>query len=203
MIRKKIILATNNEGKLQEFKNLLFVAQFEFFSAKNFSIPEIEETGLTFVENAILKARNAAIYAKIPAIADDSGLEVDALNGAPGVYSARYAGVNAKDEDNIAKLLQELKDVPWEKRTARFHCVIVYLRHELDPVPIICYGSLEGKILFEPRGKNGFGYDPVFFLEEFECSVAELPISVKNEISHRAKALVKLNDFLQKNLCTR
>ncbi|HDK37460.1 MAG TPA: RdgB/HAM1 family non-canonical purine NTP pyrophosphatase, partial [Thiolapillus brandeum] len=155
----------------------------------DFNIPEIEETGLTFVENAILKARNAATLSGLPAIADDSGLEVDALKGAPGIYSARFAGPNASDADNNQKMLEALADVPDEQRTARFQCLMVYMRHELDPVPIICQGSWEGRILREPQGENGFGYDPLFFVAEKNCSAAELPAEVKNAMSHRGKAL--------------
>ena len=157
-----------------------------------FSVPDIEETGLTFVENALLKARNAAELTGLPAIADDSGLEVDALNGAPGIYSARYAGKGASDRDNLEKLLQAIKDVDDEHRGARFQCVMVYLRHAKDPTPRIFQGTWEGSILHEPRGDGGFGYDPVFFVAEKQCSSAELAPEVKNSLSHRGQALRKL-----------
>ena len=155
-------------------------------------VPDIEETGLTFVENAILKARNAAQHTGRPAIADDSGIEVDALNGAPGIYSARYAGIGASDQANLEKLLTELGDLPEEKRTARFQCLMVYMRHANDPTPLICQGSWEGRILFKPQGENGFGYDPVFYVPTHDCSSAELPADVKNSLSHRGQALSKL-----------
>jgi XTP/dITP diphosphohydrolase len=152
-------------------------------------VVEVEETGLTFVENALLKARNATRHTGLPAIADDSGIEVDALHGAPGIYSARYAGEGASDARNLEKLLADLRDVPEARRTARFVCLMVYLRHELDPTPIICQGSWEGRVLFEPRGAGGFGYDPVFFVPTHSCSSAELPPEVKNQLSHRGQAL--------------
>jgi len=155
-------------------------------------VPEAEETGLSFVENAILKARNAARHTGLPAIADDSGIEVDYLNGAPGIYSARYAGKGASDEQNLRKLLDDLVGVPQTERTARFQCLMVYLRHEFDPTPVICQGTWEGRILFEPRGTHGFGYDPIFFVPTHNCSSAELPPEVKNNLSHRGQALREL-----------
>ena len=157
-----------------------------------FQVSEIEETGLSFVENALLKARNAARVTNLPAIADDSGIQVDALGGAPGIHSARYAGVNASDSDNLAKLLSALKAVPETQRAARFQCTMVYLRHATDPMPIICHGTWEGRILFKPRGHNGFGYDPVFYVPTHQCSAAELPPEVKNQLSHRGQALRQL-----------
>jgi XTP/dITP diphosphohydrolase len=162
-----------------------------------FGVPDIEETGLTFVENAILKARNAAQHTGLPAIADDSGLEVDALEGAPGIYSARYSGADssgegATDRRNLEKLLIDLKDVPEAERTARFQCLMVYMDHGTDPTPIICQGTWEGRILFEPVGENGFGYDPVFFVPSEGCSAAQLPAEVKNRLSHRGQALQEL-----------
>jgi XTP/dITP diphosphohydrolase len=189
-----IVLATNNQGKLVEFKNLLAGKGLEIVAQSELSISEIEESGLTFVENAILKARYASKQSNLPAIADDSGLMVDALNGAPGIYSARYAEGNGKRKvtgsvANIEKLLQELASVPAEKRTARFYCIIVYLKHANDPAPLICQGVWEGSILFEPRGSNGFGYDPIFWVPTHNCSAAELPIEIKNSISHRGKAI--------------
>ncbi len=164
-------------------------------------VPEIEETGLSFVENAILKARNAASHTDLAAIADDSGLEVDALYGAPGIHSARYAGVNGNDQANIERLLRELVHVPEARRTARFQCLMVYLRHAADPTPIISQGTWEGRILFEPRGERGFGYDPVFFVPTHNCSAAELPADVKNELSHRGQALTKLLAAMRQEIC--
>jgi XTP/dITP diphosphohydrolase len=185
----RIVLASNNAGKVREFNQLFSDLRLEVLPQSEFGVPEAEETGLTFVENAILKARNAAHHAKLPAIADDSGLEVDALNGAPGIYSARYAGKGANDLRNLEKLLAELKDVPPAQRTARFQCVLVYMRHEFDPTPIICQGTWEGSILSEPRGTHGFGYDPVFHVPTHGCASAELPPETKNRLSHRGQAL--------------
>jgi XTP/dITP diphosphohydrolase len=160
-------------------------------------VPDAEETGLSFVENAIIKARAAAQHTGLPAIADDSGIEVDHLNGAPGIYSARYSG--AGDEANNVLLLQELGEIPEEQRSARFQCVLVYMRHALDPVPLICQGSWEGFILSEPRGENGFGYDPLFYLPDYQCSSAQLAPGIKNRISHRAKASRLLFDALRQH----
>ncbi len=193
----KIVLASNNAGKVREFNELLSGSEFEVVPQSDLSVPDIEETGLTFVENALLKARNAAALTGWPAIADDSGLEVDALNGAPGIYSARYAGAGASDADNLYKLLQALEDVDDDNRNARFQCVMVYLRHANDPTPRIFQGSWEGMILRAPRGANGFGYDPVFYVPERNCSSAELPADIKNSLSHRGKALRQLVDALR------
>ena len=187
-----IVLASNNPGKVREFNALLADHHIEVVPQSQFGVAEADETGLSFVENAILKARNAAAHTGLPAIADDSGIEVDALNGAPGIYSARYAGVGAGDKANLEKLLADLKGVPEEKRTARFQCLMVYMRHANDPTPLICQGTWEGRILFEPRGTQGFGYDPVFFVPTHNCSSAELPPEVKNALSHRGQALRKL-----------
>ncbi len=162
-----------------------------------FGVPEAEETGLTFVENAILKARNAALYTGLPALADDSGLAVDALGGAPGIYSARYAGFGAGDRANIDKLLAELAGVPAERRTARFVCALALLHHPADPTPLICQGSWEGIILTEPRGVGGFGYDPVFFVPGENRTAAELEPAVKNRLSHRGRALAQLAQLLK------
>lgn len=189
---RRIVLASNNPGKVREIGQLLADQDIEVFPQSEFSIPEAEETGLTFVENAILKARHAAQLSGLPAIADDSGIEVDALNGAPGIYSARFAGKGASDEDNLQKLLEELKDVPEEKRSARFQCLMVYLRHADDPTPLICQGTWEGRILFQPRGSGGFGYDPVFYVPTHDCASAELVPEEKNRLSHRGQALRKL-----------
>lgn len=189
---KRIVLASNNRGKIREFNELLTDLEIEVHPQGEFGVPEVEETGLTFVENAILKARHASLHTGLPAIADDSGIEVDALNGAPGIYSARYAGVGAGDAANVEKLLEALQEIPEAERTARFQCLLVYMRHGSDPTPIICQGTWEGRILFEPVGENGFGYDPVFHVPTHICSAAELPADVKNALSHRGQALRQL-----------
>jgi len=186
---KSIVLASGNRGKIKEFSQILASFDVEVISQKQLNVPEAEETGLSFVENAILKARQAAKHTGLAAMADDSGIEVDALNGAPGIYSARFAGENARDEDNLLLLLDKIKNVPEPKRTARFQCVIAYLRHENDPMPLICQGTWEGRILEESRGENGFGYDPIFYVPTHKCSAAELPPEVKNQLSHRGQAL--------------
>lgn len=195
---QKIVLASNNKGKVRELGQMLASLDMEVLPQSDFNAGEVEETGLTFVENAILKARHAANVSGLPAIADDSGLEVDALNGAPGIYSARFAGIGASDEDNLQKLLAELKEVPDELRTARFQCLLVYMRHANDPTPLICQGTWEGIITHEPRGDNGFGYDPVFYVPTQQCTSAQLSPGQKNQLSHRGKALQKLLDSLQK-----
>jgi XTP/dITP diphosphohydrolase len=169
---KKIILASNNPGKVREINQLVAGLGLEIHAQSDFGVPEIEETGLTFVENAILKARNACQHSGLPSLADDSGLEVDALDGAPGIYSARYAGVGAGDQANLEKLLSEMQDVPQNLRSARFQCLMVYMRHANDPTPLICQGTWNGRILFEPHGVNGFGYDPVFYVPSHDCSSA-------------------------------
>lgn len=189
---QRIILASNNAGKLREFNRILADRQVEVISQAEFDIPEVEESGLSFVENAILKARNAARHSGLPAIADDSGIEVDALNGAPGIYSARYAGVGASDQQNLQKLLQDMEAVPDAERSARFRCLLVYLRHAEDPTPQIFQGTWEGTILHQARGKNGFGYDPIFLVPDHQCSSAELEPDLKNRISHRGQAMQKL-----------
>ena len=189
---KEIILASSNQGKVREINQLLTGLDLHVQPQTEYGVPDIEETGLTFVENAILKARNAAQHTGLPAIADDSGIEVDALRGEPGIYSARYAGEGASDQANLEKLLTELGDLPEEKRTARFQCLMVYMRHANDPTPLICQGTWEGRILFEPRGENGFGYDPVFYVPTHDCSSAELAADIKNSLSHRGQALRKL-----------
>lgn len=188
----RVVLASSNRGKLGEFAALLAGADLTVVSQGELGVPDIEETGLSFVENAILKARNAARHTGLAAIADDSGIEVDALHGAPGIYSARYAGAGAGDGANVTKLLRELAAVPAELRTARFQCVIVYLRHALDPTPLICQGTWEGRVLYEPRGTNGFGYDPVFYVPTHDCASAELPPEIKNRLSHRGQAMARL-----------
>jgi XTP/dITP diphosphohydrolase len=189
---ENIVLASNNAGKLREMQQILSPLDFAIVPQGELGVTEADETGLTFVENAILKARHAADTTGLPAIADDSGLEVDALSGAPGIYSARYAGSGSTDQQNLEKLLQELVDVPEEKRTARFQCLIVYMHHALDPTPLICQGTWQGRILTSPRGDHGFGYDPVFYVPGHDCSSAELAPETKNTLSHRGRALKKL-----------
>ena len=162
-----------------------------------FNVVDVDETGLSFVENSILKARHASQITGLPAIADDSGLEVDALNGAPGIYSARYAGEAATDQHNVEKLLSDLKEFPDHLRTARFQCVLVFMRHAKDPTPVIAQGCWEGKILFAGKGTSGFGYDPIFWVADYNCSAAELTADCKNQISHRAQALQKLCTILK------
>lgn len=171
--------------------------RLEIRAQSEFDVPEIEETGQSFIENAIMKARNASRHSDLPAFADDSGLEVDALGGRPGVHSARYAGPGASDEANVLKLLEELKDVPDGQRTARFHCVIAFLRGAGDPHPLIFEGTWEGWILHSPSGRNGFGYDPVFHVPTHHCSAAELDADVKNRLSHRYQAMTKLVNALE------
>lgn len=184
-----IVLATGNLGKVREINYVLENTPLRVVPQSEFDVPEADETGLSFVENAIIKARNAADHTGMAAIADDSGLEVDTLQGAPGIYSARYAGPPGSDQENVAKLLAALADVPEQNRTARFQCVMVYMRHALDPTPLICSGTWEGRILLEPRGSGGFGYDPIFYVLSHQCTAAELPPQIKNRISHRAQAL--------------
>ena len=192
--QKKLVLASANPGKIKELQELLADQDITIVPQGDLSIPDIEETGLTFVENAILKARNAAALSGLPAIADDSGLEVDYLLGAPGIYSARYAGSDANDTTNREKLLAALLDVPAKNRNARYQTVIVYLRHAEDPTPIICQGTWEGRIAFEDRGSEGFGYDPIFYVPETDCHAAELDKATKHSLSHRGKAIAQ---FLQ------
>ncbi len=193
---ERIVLASNNAGKVREINQLLASQEIEVVPQREFDIPEAEETGLTFVENAILKARNAARHSGLPAIADDSGIEVDALKGAPGIYSARFAGPGCDDADNNRKLLEDLAGVPDAERTARFQCVMVYMEHADDPTPIICQGTWEGRILQAPQGDNGFGYDPLFLVLEEGCSSAELSPEQKNGMSHRGQALRRLLEAL-------
>ncbi|HEY1992021.1 MAG TPA: RdgB/HAM1 family non-canonical purine NTP pyrophosphatase [Gammaproteobacteria bacterium] len=189
---RKVVLATNNAGKAKELNAMLGGLDMEIVAQSALGVPEAEETGLTFIENAILKARNAAAHAKLPAIADDSGLEVDALEGAPGIRSARYAGTPSNDQANLKKLLEAMREVPDIGRSARFRCVIVYLKHAQDPAPLVTEGVWEGSILRAPIGSNGFGYDPVFWVPEKGCACAELPPEVKNQLSHRGQALARL-----------
>lgn len=188
-MNETIILASDNAGKVREINQVLADLGLVVAPQSQFGVPPAEETGLTFVENAILKARNAAQHTGHPAIADDSGLEVDALGGAPGVRSARYAGPEATDRANLEKLLGALSNAPETKRTARFQCVMVYMRRPDDPTPIIASGTWEGLIAPAPRGTNGFGYDPVFVVSGCGCTSAELPPDEKNRLSHRGQAL--------------
>jgi XTP/dITP diphosphohydrolase len=190
-----VVLASGNPGKLRELGQVLAPLGLALQPQSRYGVPEVEESGLSFVENAIIKARAAAQHSGLPAIADDSGLEVDALNGAPGIHSARYSG--AGDAANNARLLRELGDTPHEQRTARFQCVLVYMRHALDPTPLVSQASWEGFVLFEPAGEHGFGYDPLFYLPEHRCSSAQLAPELKNRISHRAKASALLFDALR------
>jgi XTP/dITP diphosphohydrolase len=191
---RRLVVATGNRGKLAEFRDLLGDSGLELVSQGELGIDDPPETGTTFVENAIIKARNAARISGLPALADDSGLIVDALDGAPGLVSAHYGGVHGDAARNIARLLAELEGVPDERRSARFHSVIVLLRHADDPAPLIAEGTWEGRILPAPRGAGGFGYDPVFFSPEHGCSAAELDAAVKNRASHRGRALAVLRE---------
>lgn len=186
---KKILLASSNPGKVREIASILADHDVEVLPQSALGITEADETGLTFIENAILKARHAAKLSGLPAIADDSGLEVDALRGAPGVYSARFAGVGASDSENNVRLLRELDGVPLENRRARFRCVMVFLRSHEDPCPIIAQGVWEGLILLQAQGEGGFGYDPLFYLPGLACTSAELDAGEKNSLSHRGQAL--------------
>ena len=188
----KVVLATGNTGKVRELAAMLEGLAMQILPQSELGVREAPETGLTFIENAIIKARNAALHTHLPAIADDSGLEVDALGGAPGIHSARYAGEKAGDQANLEKLLHEMKDVTDIGRSARFRCVIVYLKHAADPAPLVAEGVWEGSILRAPKGTNGFGYDPVFWVPEKSCASAELPPEVKNRLSHRGQALARL-----------
>jgi XTP/dITP diphosphohydrolase len=189
-----IVLASGNPGKIREIQAIL--QNDKILAQSQFNVLEPEETGSTFVENAIIKARNAALHCQMPAIADDSGLVVDALQGAPGVISARYAGIGASDQANLDKLLLDMQNVPESQRGARFICVMVYLRSHSDPTPIIAQGVWEGRILRLAAGNNGFGYDPIFWVEAYQCSSAQLPPELKNAISHRGQALRSLTQQL-------
>jgi|TARA_B110000091_G_scaffold199186_1_gene228773 XTP/dITP diphosphohydrolase len=191
-----IVLATGNKGKVKELAGLLLKHNITVVPQSDFNVPDVAETGATFVENAIIKARHAAKITGLPAIADDSGLAVDALNGAPGVYSARYAGENASDKDNTSKLLTALLNVPDNRRSARFHCVLVYMQNSEDPTPVICHGVWEGSICREKQGDQGFGYDPVFWQADRQLTSAQLPRDLKNQLSHRGKALAQLVPLL-------
>lgn len=192
-----LVLASGNQKKLDEMRAILEPLALKVVPQSDFQVPEAEETGLTFVENAILKARNAAAHTGLPAIADDSGLEVDALNGAPGIYSARFSGADASDAKNNALLIDMLGDLPDAPRTARYQAVLVLMRHPDDPTPLICQGTWEGEILLAPRGNGGFGYDPHFLIPELGVTAAEMDPAEKNRVSHRGRALKALMDALR------
>lgn len=194
---QKIVLATGNKGKVAELSQMLAPYHYQIVPQTELGVTDADETGLTFIENAILKARHAALATGLPAIADDSGLAVDVLGGAPGIYSARYAGEGATDAANITKLLNALQDIPAAQRGAQFHCVLVYLRHAEDPTPLVCHGVWHGEITQAPAGSTGFGYDPVFFIAAENCTSAELPPGRKQQLSHRGKALAQLLSQLQ------
>lgn len=194
---QKVVLATGNAGKVREMADLLADFGLDVVAQSDLNVISAEETGLTFIENAILKARHAAQITGLPAIADDSGLAVDALGGAPGIYSARYAGEDASDEQNLQKLLTALENVPDDRRQAQFHCVLVYVRHATDPVPLVFHGSWDGEIARAPAGAGGFGYDPIFTVPELGKTAAELSKEQKRAISHRGKALKLLLDAMR------
>jgi len=188
----RLVLATNNPGKVAELATLLRAVGFDVHGQGEFGVPEVAETGTTFVENAIIKARHAARLSGLAAIADDSGLMVDALDGAPGIYSARYAGEGASDGENLQLLLDNMRDVPEARRGAHFVSVIVYMRHPADACPLVCEGLWSGRLTYAPKGAAGFGYDPIFYLDECGCTSAELEPDHKNAISHRAQAMQAL-----------
>jgi non-canonical purine NTP pyrophosphatase (RdgB/HAM1 family) len=190
--KQTIVLASNNQGKAKEVNALLEGLNFNVVSQSEFNVEEVEETGLTFIENALIKARNAANYTEYPVIADDSGIEVHALKDKPGIYSARYAGRDSSDEDNLNKLIEDIRLLKEEDRKARFVCVMVFLRHAGDPTPIIAQGFWTGSVITAPRGENGFGYDPMFYVSTHDCTSAELSIEIKNQLSHRGQALQQL-----------
>ena len=189
---EKIVLASSNQGKLKEFQQIFRVHGWHIIPQSQFRIEDAEETGLSFVENAIIKARHAAKMSGLPALADDSGLEVDALRGRPGIYSARFSGEGATDQKNNEKLLKLMSAMPEDQRTARFQCCLVLMRHAEDPTPLIFQGSWEGLILTQAQGENGFGYDPLFWALDQQCSSANLPPEIKNQVSHRAKAVARM-----------
>lgn len=194
---QKVVLATGNLGKVRELAELLTDFGLDIVAQTELGVNSAEETGFTFIENALLKARHAAQITGLPAIADDSGLAVDALGGKPGIYSARYAGEEATDQQNLEKLLLEMKTIPAHQRQAQFHCVLVYLRHAEDPTPLVCHGSWLGEIAQTPTGESGFGYDPIFFIPDLNCSAAELTKTEKMALSHRGRALNMLLEALR------
>ena len=194
---QKVVLATGNPGKVRELASLLADFGLDIVAQTELGVDSAEETGLTFIENAILKARHAAQITGLPAIADDSGLAVDALGGAPGIYSARYSGEDATDQRNLEKLLDALRDVPDDRRQAQFHCVLVYLRHAEDPTPLVFHGSWAGEITRSAAGEGGFGYDPIFYVPELGKTAAELSKTEKGAVSHRGKALTLLLEAMR------
>ncbi|HEY0211034.1 RdgB/HAM1 family non-canonical purine NTP pyrophosphatase [Acerihabitans sp.] len=194
---QKVVLATGNAGKVAELADLLADFGLDVVAQTTLGVDSAEETGLTFIENAILKARHAAAATGLPAIADDSGLAVDSLGGAPGIYSARYAGAAASDRQNLEKLLDVMRDVPDDQRGASFHCVLVYLRHALDPTPLVCHGGWRGVISRAPSGTGGFGYDPVFYLPGENRTAGQMTRAEKQRVSHRGQALTLLLDALR------
>ena len=194
---QNVVLATGNAGKVSELAELLRDFGLTITAQTELGVGSVEETRLTFIENALIKARHAARVTGLPAIADDSGLAVDALQGAPGIYSARYAGETASDTDNLNKLLTAMQDVPDAQRQAAFHCVLVYLAHADDPTPIVCYGRWPGMISREPSGQGGFGYDPIFYVPEQQKSAAEMSKAEKSALSHRGQALQQLMEALR------
>lgn len=192
----RLVLASGNAGKLREFNELLAPLGYDVMAQSAFDVPEVEETGLTFIENALLKAREACRISGLPSLSDDSGLEVDALNGQPGIYSARFAGEPKSDDRNNRQLLEQLAEVPSGQRTARYWCVLVLMRHAEDPVPVIVQRSWEGEILTQPRGEGGFGYDPLFQISGLGKTAAELDATQKNQLSHRGRATRRLFELL-------
>ncbi len=194
---QNVVLATGNAGKVSELAYLLEDFGLSITAQTELGVDSVEETGLTFIENALIKARHAARVTGLPAIADDSGLAVDALQGAPGIYSARYAGEEATDSDNVAKLLDAMQDIPDAQRQAAFHCVLVYLQHADDPTPIVCYGRWPGIIARQPMGEGGFGYDPIFYLPEQQRCAAQMSKAEKSAVSHRGQALQQLMEALR------
>ncbi|MCH7755045.1 XTP/dITP diphosphatase [candidate division KSB1 bacterium] len=196
-MNNKIVLATGNQDKVKEIVEILKNLDIELLTLKDFpGVPEVVEDGKTLAENALKKARIISEFTKLPAVSDDTGLEVDALNGAPGVYSSRYSGENATYADNVKKLLGDLENVPPEKRQARFRCAVAYYSENKTQ---IVEGVCEGEITDQPHGNQGFGYDPVFFVPEYDCTFAEMDLNLKNKISHRAKAFLKLRNLLEKS----
>ncbi len=197
MAGQQLVLASNNQKKIAEVQAILSSTGIKVVTQSSVGVGEVVEDGLSFVENALIKARHAAKVSGLPAIADDSGLEVDALNGAPGIYSARYSGDGANDESNNQKLLQALQGQ--SQRSARFYCAIVYLKHADDPTPLIACGAWQGEILEQAQGKNGFGYDPLFYVPTHQCSSAQLAPEVKSQISHRGQALRRFAELYQEH----
>ncbi len=191
-----IILATNNKGKIKEFNELINNANINLVLQSNYNVPSVEETGTTYVENAIIKARNASKYTGLPSISEDSGLAVDCLNGRPGIYSARYCGPNTTAEAANNKVIQEIKQYPIEQRTAKYWCIIVFMKNAEDPTPVICQDSWEGMITDNPKGTNGFGYDPIFYLPELNKTVAEISMEMKCKLSARSRCIRQMVNII-------